>query len=348
MNFRSKLPSKESLEVFDPASDVFCVNFDCNYIFQAKEMLESLTAYAHDPMIFLLALDEEVVSWAKNLSSSRIKILTLDEILEVYPSLRHTRSSRSHAEFIFSLKTFLVDFCLKKNKEISSVSYIDVDVRFYSSVIPIYQELKGYDVGLSPHGFTDKQTKLLRYGQFNAGWVYFRNSENSLEILRYWQGKVIESCEDVPRNGRFAEQKYLDDFPILFKKVRVVENPGVNAGPWSLAHKSIAINNVGKLTVNGHPLIFFHFHGLRFRGNRVFCNLSTYGYKLDNISRNYIFLPYAQSLVSDGKNSPRSQSKGGRGGSKPRIMMRRTKIFAKDLLARSNNDSIILDRKLWK
>ena len=36
--------------------------------------------------------------------------------------------------------------------------------------------------------------------------------------LKWWQEKCIDWCHDYPDNGRLGDQKYLDEWPKLFRK----------------------------------------------------------------------------------------------------------------------------------
>ena len=63
-------------------------------------------------------------------------------------------------------------------------------------------------------------------------------------------------------DGRFAEQKYLDNWPTRFEGVKVLQHKGANLAPWSLPNYEIRQEG-GKVWIDGQPLIFFHFHNFK-------------------------------------------------------------------------------------
>jgi hypothetical protein len=59
--------------------------------------------------------------------------------------------------------------------------------------------------------------------------------------------------------GLFVDQRWCDHVPALFDKVKVVRDPGYNVASWNLSKRKVAIGKDGAITVNGHPLRFWHF-----------------------------------------------------------------------------------------
>ena len=75
-------------------------------------------------------------------------------------------------------------------------------------------------------------------------------------VLRWWQERCVEWCFARHEEGKFGDQKYLDDWPSRFPgKVHVLAQKNKTLAPWNIAwfHKR----------ANGLDPVFFHFHGFR-------------------------------------------------------------------------------------
>jgi len=107
----------------------------------------------------------------------------------------------------------------------------------------------------------------------------------------------LDWCRDDEAEGRFADQKYLDQFPERFADVRISRHPGVNLAPWNLDNHTLWTGGDGSLLVDGRPLIFFHFHGLR-RLAPFLWNTQTResGAPLSRLVRSSIYAPYLAAL----------------------------------------------------
>ena len=137
------------------------------------------------------------------------------------------------------------------------------------SLQPIFDEMQGQSVGIIEHRFTEAQSKLRRFGSYNVGWISFRRDQAGLACLRWWAERCIEWCYDRVEESRFADQKYLDEFPIRFEAVRVIQHKGANVGPWNVANYPITLHGE-EIRVDGQPLIFFHFHGFKVLSSWLF------------------------------------------------------------------------------
>ena len=136
-------------------------------------------------------------------------------------------------------------------------------------------------------------------GIYNVGWLSFRRDINGLACLQWWRERCIEWCYDRIENGKFADQKYLDDWINRFPNVVVLKHKGANLALWNLGNYHLSHQAGNSLVVDGQPLIFFHFHGLKEitswwydpRGRN-------YAQALSPILRRYIYAPYIKLLLN--------------------------------------------------
>ena len=147
------------------------------------------------------------------------------------------------------------------------VIYFDPDIKLYGSVAPILAELDRADVVLTPHltdrlddGRKPSELSILQSGSYNLGFIALRRSENTRRLVEWWQRKHERDCVvDIPR-GLFTDQKWIDLVPGMYERVRIVRDAGWNVAYWNLNHRAVASDAQG-VSVNGRPLLFFHFSG---------------------------------------------------------------------------------------
>jgi hypothetical protein len=191
-------------------------------------------------------------------------------------------------------------------------------------------------VGIIEHRFTKRQSKLRRFGNYNVGWVSFRRDEYGLECLHWWAEHCIEWCYDRVEENRFADQKYLDEFPARFKSVRVLQHKGANVGPWNVANYPITQHGE-EIRVDGQPLIFFHFHGFKMLNSWLFdTNLGGYHASPSRVVRQKIFGRYIQELreLNDHAGPVRSLREANRNESRGYgILVRSARMSAQTVLA---------------
>jgi hypothetical protein len=140
--------------------------------------------------------------------------------------------------------------------------------------------------------------------------MYFKNDQNGLNALNWWRDRCIEWCFAYLEDGKFGDQKYLDDWQERFPGVHVLQNPGGGVAPWNIQQYLIE-DKTGKIFITDKqkgtqlPLIFFHFHGLKFYADeKVSCCDALY--ELDNDVKEIVYLPYIRLLLDTGDKISRS------------------------------------------
>ena len=139
----------------------------------------------------------------------------------------------------------------------------DGDLFFFQSPEPVYRELQGAAVAIIPHRYPARIERLRKFGTYNIGWVGVRNDTEGISVIKWWRQKCIEWCRDYVDGDRFADQGYLDSFPGLSPRVKVIENIGANLAPWNVGNYRIGFRSDQVMVDADHPLIFFHFQGLK-------------------------------------------------------------------------------------
>jgi hypothetical protein len=91
-----------------------------------------------------------------------------------------------------------------------------------------------------------------------------KKSENTLNLLNWWQTKLQEQCLMKPDVGYFVDQIWANYFPVFFEKVYILKEPGYNVGYWNFGERKI-IEKDGAYFVNDTPLYFFHFSNYKIK-----------------------------------------------------------------------------------
>ena len=275
----------------------YCTLFDCNYLTRGLALHGSLARHSSTARLFILCLDAPTLDALSALSLPRVELVPLSVLEEWDRELKVSRSNRSAVEFYFTCKSALMRYLLARHPGIERLTYLDSDLYFFSDPGVVEEQVRTSAVALTPHRFPDRLAFMRRSGDFNAGWVGVAASDEGRRFLDWWRASCLEWCRTVFEETRFGDQKYLDRVPQLFRDVVSIEHPGVNAAPWNIGELLAEIRG-GGVTVDGQPLVAFHFHGMK----RVFhplydSGLFMYRAKLADAVRQGIFRPYLRELA---------------------------------------------------
>jgi hypothetical protein len=107
-------------------------------------------------------------------------------------------------------------------------------------------------------------------------WNSFRRDEQGLACLSRWREQCIEWCYYRLEDGKMGDQKYLDEWPNRYSNCHILMHPGAGIAPWNYAQYQFGQTKTGSITVNGAPLIFYHFHQFQLLQNGKFDRLSSF------------------------------------------------------------------------
>jgi hypothetical protein len=248
--------------------------------------------------LHVLCFDEVTLAAVRGIAQASLIGIGVDELLAADPEYAAVRASRSQVEFYFTTTPVLVRHCLRQNPDADRMTYLDADLYFFGPASIAFTVQGDASVGIVPHRFPPHLTDRLKYGTYNVAWVSFRRDRDGLACLEWWRERCLEWCHDYLEAGRFADQGYLDEFPRRFAGVRVVDHPGINAAPWNM--RGVAISRQKALVrVNGEPLVFYHFQGVREVVPGWFePGVRAYGTPLTPALREEIYLPYLRTLAA--------------------------------------------------
>lgn len=276
----------------------FCTYFDINYLDRGIALYRSLEEHVPEFTLFVLCMDNHVEKTLSTLDRKNVTLVSLAELETNDPALLVAKSTRSRIEYYFTCTPALLLYILNNFPGVDLITYLDADLFFFSNPEPLLVEIGSGSVAIIGHRFPEHFRHLEWAGVYNVGWLSFRRDSNALECLCWWRERCLEWCYDRVEDGKYADQKYLDRWPDLFKGVTVLEHKGANVAAWNLARYSIRATLNG-IYLDDQELIFFHFHGFKRVTYRLYDpNFYRYGKKLIQLPgvKTHIVAPYVQAL----------------------------------------------------
>ena len=176
------------------------------------------------------------------------------------------------------------------------ITYLDSDLYYFSDPADFEQRHGRSSVALTPHRFPPGLEGRNRYGRYNAGWVSASRDAEGKRFVEWWRELCLDWCSLDVEEDRFGDQKYLDRVQGLFSNVESIDSPGANLAPWNIRDARLESRGAAVM-VNGEPIWFFHFHGLRRMAGAVYdTGLLDYGVALREEVRSHVFRPYLAEL----------------------------------------------------
>jgi hypothetical protein len=293
----------------------FCTYFDRNYLPRGLALYRSLQRHCPGFQLWVLCMDGVCYDALTVLGLPGLQAIALDDYEQGDKDLLQAKQNRTLIEYYFTCSPSLPLFILNHYPRVDLVTYLDADLFFFADPTPIYEELAERSIGIIGHRFSPSLQNLERYGIYNVGWVSFRRDAHALACLHWWRERCLEWCYDRYEDGRFADQKYLDDWPSRFQHVAVLQHKGANLAPWNLANYTIRAHGDSVL-VDEDPLIFFHFHRLRQIEGWVYDpRLTDYKTKASTVVRRSIYAPYIRMLAETVQHMPPAMRSNGLRGS---------------------------------
>lgn len=275
----------------------YATYFDSGYLPRALTLIESLRQFGDHSEIWILCLDDQSFDYLNSAAVEGVHIYTLQQVEDAEPTLLSLKSQRSRTEYIFTVGPTFLSQVMKNHLKLDEVLiYLDADLYFFDDPKLVLNELGNHSVGIIEHRYPDKlQKKLAKYGRFNVGWVGFRNNVEGNAVLDWWAERCLEWCSDAPQSdGRYADQGYLNSFP-SFSGVTILHSPGLNLAPWNTATHQIT-HDVAGLQIDGRPLVFFHFHGVRETNDWYVTSQLVYGSSASHTLMRKVYAPYLKHL----------------------------------------------------
>ncbi|MBZ9535430.1 cell envelope integrity protein TolA [Cytobacillus oceanisediminis] len=286
----TKLSPKEPIA---STNQNFCVIAGKEYCMKIMAFYESLVKNSNNFNLWVCCTDAITYKFLNEKNLKNMHLIRVEEIED--DQLRAVKQERMINEYCWTLKSFVIEYILKNN-DVEQVLYCDGDIYFFSNPDSIFNEWGSASIFLTPQ--RDLDWVEQKYGKYQAGIVGFRKDETGLAAVQWWKDRCIEWCSVVESNGRFGDQKYLDQLPIMYENVQISSNLGVNAAPWNIIYNNnFKISLQGdKVFINNDPLVAYHFSCLTIYSSDKYDLWNMHQLNIQKEIMNYIYVPYLDHL----------------------------------------------------
>ncbi|TSC59235.1 MAG: family 2 glycosyl transferase [Candidatus Peregrinibacteria bacterium Greene0416_19] len=269
---------------------------DAHFVLRTMALIRSLERQGTSFRLWILCTDDASFALFDRMKIPSVSAFSLREVETAYPELPAVKPQRGSYEYIATSKPFLLRSVLDRLSEGTLLTYLDGDLWFFSSPDAIAREIGASEILLTPHGFPEHLHSKLQNGLFNAGFCAATKTPEGAKAVQWWCDRCIEWCHDRVEDGKFSNQKYLEQVPRLFRNVKIATHPGLNVAPWNLDTHRYAWDGTNVL-VDGRPLVFYHFHGLKLLKPWLYdTGLATYHMEGSSLIATHIYAPYIREL----------------------------------------------------
>ena len=260
-------------------------------------MYESLLKCCNDFHLYVFAFDDKCYEFLKSQNYKNLTVVSLKEFEdEQLLKIKPTRTTGEYcwtcasSTILYSINTFRLENC----------TYIDADMVFYSDPIVLFNEIGTKSVLITEHRYTKEYDQSKASGKYCVQFVTFKNDEKGMKILNWWRNACIEWCYNRMEDGKFGDQKYLDDWTTRFEGVHELQHLGGGIAPWNVQQYSFEKHSgkiIGKELSTGKVFdaVFYHFHGARFYSNHI-AQLTGLEYLLNSNVKEIFYLQYIKLI----------------------------------------------------
>lgn len=267
----------------------FCTLFDSYYIHKGIALYLSLEKVTKDFHLYVMAFDKDCYT---KLQSCGFKNMTveLSDDFET-PELLAVKSSRTKAEYCWTCGPSVIFHFITKY-ELGEITYLDSDLYFMTDPHIVQKEIGDKSVAISEQHLSVEHAS--RYGKYCVQYVYFKNDSDGMGALTWWRDRCIEWCFSRYEDGKYGDQKYLEDFEKRYNNVHVIQNRGL-LGSWDVNLYKLKDNSL-VMGDKEYPFVFFHMSGTRFEIVDNVLTLKATEFEVTPEMSRLFFTPYAELM----------------------------------------------------
>ena len=265
-------------------------------------MYESLLKQCDDFHLYVYAFDDKCYNYLVSQKFKNLSVISLKEFEN--ENLLRVKPTRTAAEYCWTCSASTIHYSII-NFNLTNCTYVDADILFYSNPLILMDEMGDNSVLITSHRYTPEYDQSEISGKYCVQFVTFKNDANGMAVLNWWKDACIEWCYARIEDGKFGDQKYLDEFKTRFNGVHELKHLGGGLAPWNIQQYKFEIENnklIGTELDSGKKFepVFFHFHGLKFYEDNIVCFTGAL-YELNKQILELFYFPYLK-IMNEVKN----------------------------------------------
>ena len=261
----------------------YCTLFDSNYLTRGLAMYESLKKYSDIFHLYMFAFDDKSYNLLKKLNLEFATVISLKKFED--KELLKVKDDRSAGEYCWTCTPSTIKYCIE-SYNLDACTYLDADLYFFSNPAVLIEEMDEKSVLITRHRYTAQYDQSATSGIYCVQFMTFKNDENGMKALNWWRDSCNEWCYARFEDGKFGDQKYLDDWTTRFEGIHVLKNLGGGVAPWNIQQYDLSSDK-------SFNLIFYHFHNYKILENDK-VDLGSYTLNANDI--NILYKPYSKHL----------------------------------------------------
>jgi hypothetical protein len=276
----------------------YCTLFDWNYLPHFQSLHKSLLNVNPYFILYAFCMDKISYQYLVNAKLSNIIVIDGTELENQFSTLTKVKNERSIVEYYFTCSPLICKYVFINYKEIPELTYLDADLYFFTNPEPLFEEMGNSSVAIIGHRFSFITKRNHIYGNYNVGWITFKNNKNGFLCLNDWVENCLNWCFQKLEDGKYADQKYLDYWKDNYEGVIELKHIGANLAIWNINNYKLSMKG-DNIFVDNQPLIFYHFANLKQISQNSFkTDLSRVFKSCKGILKNRIYTIYVKDLIS--------------------------------------------------
>ena len=275
----------------------FCTLFDSYYLNRGLALHQSMIQNCGPFHLYIFAFDDKSLTILRESKLEHATVISLAEFENA--DLLRIKPTRTKGEYCWTCTPSTIAYCIEKYN-LPHCTYIDADLYFYADPSELLAEMEDKSVLITEHRYTKEYDQSAESGIYCVQFVTFRNDARGMKVLHWWLERCIEWCYNRFEDGKFGDQKYLDDWTTRFEGVHVLQHLGGGVAPWNVQQYDLHKREgswfvTDKKSHSTFRLIFFHFHHLKFYDDETI-HLS-YIYDLKDRTLRVMYVDYIKLLL---------------------------------------------------
>ena len=230
--------------------EIYITLLDSLFLPQGLALHRSMERHLKSYNLWILCIDDNSYNVLKELQLPNLRLLKLSD--EETAELKDAKQDRTIGEYCWTLTPHTFKFIFNNLPDSQRVTYLDTDMWFRKDPSNIFSdfELSNKNVLITEHAYAPEYDQSISSGIYCVQFMTF--TRGGEEVRFWWEKKCIEWCYARHEDGKFGDQKYLDDWPSRFKDhVHVCNAKESFQAPWNSTR------------FEHSKAVLWHFHGTK-------------------------------------------------------------------------------------